>query len=72
MKNRPKDYGSWIFDNQLQEWVEDEHLSQAQYLEYGNRRDISATTEVIFYIDGFPSQGNSSLRHILLETLYKC
>lgn len=64
----PIDAGHWIRDHKSQRWIEKEFISQEYYDSYILKRNVVSNTEFIFYIDGFPRQGNTTLRTILLNT----
>ena len=63
----PRDVGRWIFDHNLKKWVEDESISGEHHDRDLSKRDITIDSKVIFYLGGFPRQGNMTLRIILLH-----
>ena len=62
--HRP-DAGHWIFDEKLNEWVEDYRLIEEMKSFYTLRRE--GNSNAIFHVDSFPRQGNTTLRSILLN-----
>lgn len=63
-----RDAGKWIQKGKFKKWIEDESESKEFYITYKHQRAVTSNTKVIFYQGGFPRQGNTTLRDILLNT----
>jgi len=63
-KSKP-DAGNWIFDSSKNKWVEDYCLIEEMKSFYSLRRE--GNSNVVFHVDSFPRQGNTTLRSILLR-----
>ena len=63
-----RDAGMWIQKSRFGKWIEDESEPEEFYITYEHQRAVTSNTKVIFYQGGFPRQGNTTLRRILLNT----
>lgn len=60
------DAGHWNYDITKNKWVENLDLAEKTKPHYSLRRE-TYNSNVIFHVDSFPRQGNTSLRAIFLE-----
>ena len=60
------DAGHWVYDSNKNRWIENVNLAEETKRHYSLRREIH-NSSIIFHIDSFPRQGNTSLRAIFLE-----
>jgi len=65
-QKRTIDAGHWKYDQTKNKWVENVNLAEETKRHYSLRREIH-NSSIIFHIDSFPRQGNTSLRAIFLE-----
>ena len=64
-KSKP-DAGNWIFDKSKNKWEEDDSLAEKMKPLYTLRRECKSST-IVFHVDSFPRQGNTTLRSVLLR-----
>lgn len=60
------DAGHWNYDINRNKWVENLDLAEETKPHYSLRREMD-NSHIIFHVDSFPRQGNTSLRAIFLE-----
>ena len=63
-----RDAGTWIRQGRFGKWIEDESVAAEYYIVSHLNTRVPKNTKTIFHIGGFPRQGNSTLRLILLNT----
>lgn len=63
----PKDAGMWVYDKKNKRWKEDQKINLDFEKSYKHVRPINDKTTIDIAIDGYPRQGNTSLRTVLLN-----
>lgn len=65
-QKRTPDAGHWNYDINKNKWIENTNLAEEIKSGYSLRRETH-NSNIIFHVDSFPRQGNTSLRAIFLE-----